>query len=51
LEALNGERFVLRIEELFSVKTLEDGSLFDLKKSKAGVVIFFLEDEKPQSEG
>lgn len=46
-EALIGDLFVLRSAELFYVNTLDDESLFDLKKSRAGVVAFFLEDENP----
>lgn len=46
-ESLIGDLLVLRSAELFSVKTLDDESLFDLKKSRAGVVAFFLEDENP----
>lgn len=43
-EDLIGERLMLRTDELFSVRSLEDASLLDLKNSKAGVVAFFLED-------
>lgn len=51
LEVLIGERFVLNRAELFSERCLLAGSFWDLKKSRAGVVAFFLEEEKPFSEG
>jgi hypothetical protein len=46
-----GERLLFIITELFSIKTLDDRSLLDLKNNKAGVVVFFLEEKMPQSDG
>lgn len=46
-----GDRLVFRRDELFSVRTLEAGSLWDLKNNKAGVEAFFFDDENAKSDG
>lgn len=51
LEVRRGDRLVLIRDELFSDRSLVEESFWDLKNMSAGVVAFFLDDEKPLSLG